>query len=136
MRILVDTSVWSMALRRKQNSANEAADKLRSLIDGGEQIFLLGVILQEILSGIADKALFDRLADYLAAFPLVELGREAYVAAAELRNKCRKNGIQAGTIDFLIASTCIEKGLLLFTLDKDFEAIASLGGLKLLKSLP
>lgn len=132
MRILVDTSVWSMALRRKESPANEAADKLRLLIDAGEQIFLLGVVLQEILSGIADKALFDRLDDYLAAFPLVELGRDAYVAAAELRNKCKKSGVQAGTIDFLIASTCVEKGLLLFTLDRDFAAIAPLCGLELL----
>ena len=132
MRILVDTPVWSVALRRKQGPAGEAADKLRQLIEGGEQIFLLGVILQEILSGVADKTLFNRLVDYLAAFPLIELGREAYVAAAEIRNKCRKSGIQAGTIDFLIASTCIEKGLLLFTLDKDFEAMAPLCGLELL----
>ena len=102
------------------------------MIDGGDQIFLLGVILQEVLSGIADKALFDRLADHMAAFPLVELGRGSYIAAAELRNRCRRSGVQAGAIDFLIASTCVEKGLPLFTLDRDFEAIAPLCGLELL----
>ena len=132
MRICVDTSVWSLALRRRNHDGGESAETLRALIADGARIVLLGVIVQEILSGLTEKTVFDRLADYLSAFPLVDLGRDDYIRAAALRNQCRSQGIQASTIDFLNASTCIEYDLSLLTKDKDFSRIRSVSGLKLL----
>lgn len=129
---MVDTSVWSLALRRKQGYQSDTIDQLRQFIDQGERIFLLGVIVQELLSGITSAELFKQTAEYLAAFPLINLERQDYVEAARLRNNCRRRGIGAGAIDFLIASACIENDLLLFSNDKDFEAIASVSRLKLI----
>lgn len=131
MKILVDTSVWSLALRRKDVKQKSEVRKLEALIKNGEQIYILGIILQEILSGIKDERLFNKLADYLSAFPLIELTRKDYIKAAQLRNICMKKGISASTIDFLIASICIGKDMLLFSADSDFQHIARVSNLKL-----
>ena len=50
MKVIVDTSVWSLALRRQQKN-NSIADKLRDFIGDG-RVVLLGAVRQEILSGI------------------------------------------------------------------------------------
>lgn len=78
--------------------------------------------------------MFKRLANYLEAFPLINLSREDYTEAAKLRNRCSQKGIQAGAIDFLIASVCIKNKLLLFSADKDFQAIAEVSSLKLIQT--
>lgn len=133
MRILVDTSVWSLALRRKKDSSFGAADLLKEYIETGEYICLIGIILQEILLGITDEKLFNRLEDHLSAFPIVALEREDYVRAARLRNYCKKKGVQVGTIDALIAAVCIENDFLLLSTDEDFQLIANNSELKLIK---
>jgi predicted nucleic acid-binding protein len=82
---------------------------------------------------MTERAYFEKLADYISAFPLIELKRDDYIEAAGLRNYCITKGIQASTIDFLIASVCVSKDFLLFSADKDFELIANVTDLKLLK---
>ena len=132
MRILVDTSVWSLALRRKKDANSKAADLLKDYIETGEYICLIGIILQEILSGVASEELFGQLKDHLAAFPMVPVEREDYIGAARLRNDCKKKGVQIGTIDALIAAVCVKNELLLLSTDKDFQLIANNSQLKLI----
>ena len=132
MNVIVDTSVWSLALRRLNSDLSPPAKKLTQLIQEGEPIFLLGIILQELLCGLKSPKDFQRLLDSMMAFPLIEPTRENYVEAAQLKNQCAAKGIQAGTIDFLIAAICIEYGCLLLTTDGDFRAIARHSALKLL----
>lgn len=132
MNVVVDTSVWSLALRRRSQESPSSVEKLTRLIQDGESIFLLGVILQELLQGLRAQKDFNRLREYLAAFPLVELKREDYIEAARLRNRCAAKGVQAGTIDFLIAAICLRYQCLLLTTDNDFIAIARCAPLKLL----
>lgn len=132
MRILVDTSVWSLALRRKQADSTAAA-LLKSYIETGENLSLIGIILQEILSGISSDTLFNKLEDYLTAFPLLAVEREDHISAAQLRNTCKKKGLRVGTIDALIAAVCIRRDLLLLSTDKDFQAIAKVSELKLIE---
>ena len=133
MRILVDTSIWSLALRRKSDIMNPEAVTLRTFIEQGEDIYLLGIILQEVLQGIRNPKDFHALKGYFEAFPLIELAREDYVKAAELKNYLIKKGKQSSTIDALIASTAISYDCHLFAKDKDFEHIAKHSKLKLLK---
>lgn len=133
MKIIVDTSIWSLALRRHTPPINPESEALRKFIEQGEDIFLLGIILQEILQGVKEQAAFKRLNEHFEAFPMLEITREIYVKAAELKNHLSKNGIQVSTVDALIAAAAISNGYYLFTNDKDFSYIAKHSKLKLLK---
>ncbi len=131
MRILVDTSVWSLALRRPPGAVNEEAILLKTIIEQGEDIYLLGIILQEVLQGIRNSKDFLALKEYFKAFPLIDLTREDYVRAAELKNQLIGKGKQLSTIDVLIASAAISHRCQLFTADKHFAHIAEHSELKL-----
>ena len=133
MRVLVDTSVWSLALRRKDGRDGKEAHALRTLIEQGEDIRLMGIILQEILQGIKRSDQFHALKKYFEPFPLIEMSREDYSRAAALKNELAKKGVQASTIDALIASTAIDRECVLFTADSDFFHIAKHTKLKLLR---
>ena len=133
MKILIDTSIWSLALRRQSGVVNPESVMLRTLIEQGEDIHLLGIILQEVLQGIRNPKDYHVLKDYLDAFPLIELTREDYIKAAELKNRLIKKGKQISTIDALIASASISNSCYLFTTDKDFEHIAQHSSLKLFR---
>jgi predicted nucleic acid-binding protein len=131
MRILVDTSIWSLSLRRPSGVVNEEAILLKTIIEQGEDIHLLGIILQEVLQGIRNSKDFLALKEYFKAFPLIDLSREDYVRAAELKNQLIGKGRQGSTIDVLIASAAISHHCHLFTPDKHFTHIAEHSELKL-----
>ncbi|MEG4109557.1 type II toxin-antitoxin system VapC family toxin [Microcoleus sp. S13_C5] len=125
MNVLVDSSVWSLALRR--NTTNEAiaiVNVLRDLIADG-RVVLLGAIRQEVLSGVRYKEQFARLREYLRAFPDLELTTEDYELAAEFFNTCRSNGVQGSNTDFLLCAVAHRRGYSIFTTDKDFENFRS-----------
>lgn len=132
MNVLVDTSVWSLVLRRNFPSTHIKAHLLRELVSAGESIYLLGVILQEILQGVKTKEQFAKLKRFLEPFPLLPLTRDDFVYAAELGSLCQRKGVQASTIDFLIASAAIRYNCNLLSDDADFTHIAKVTPLKLL----
>jgi predicted nucleic acid-binding protein len=103
-------------------------------LEGGERILSSGLILQELLQGFSGPRARQLIVDHFAAFPLLNPDREDHIAAAELRNRCRKRGVQAGTIDALIAQLCIRHELSLLTTDADFSHIAKHAPLKLWES--
>ena len=110
---------------------NEQAIALKANIEQGEEIYLLGIILQEVLQGIRNPKDLLALKEYFKAFPLIDLAREDYVRAAELKNQLIGKGRQASTIDVLIASAAISLHCHLFTADKHFTQIAEHSELKL-----
>ena len=121
MNVVVDSSVWSLALRRNTpNDAIPIINILRDLITDG-RVVLLGVIRQEVLSGIRYSEQFIRLRDYIRAFPDLELTSEDYELAAEFFNTCRSNGVQGSNTDFLLCAVAHRRGYSIFTTDKDFE---------------
>ena len=125
MNVLVDSSVWSLALRR--NTTNDAiaiVNVLRDLIADG-RVVLLGAIRQEVLSGVRYKEQFARLREYLRAFHDLELTTEDYELAAEFFNTCRSNGVQGSNTDFLLCAVAHRRGYSIFTTDKDFENFRS-----------
>lgn len=132
IRVLVDTSVWSEALRRKNKNIESSGSFLYELISNEEEIFLIGSIIQEILSGIKDSKLFDQIKNHLEFFGYIELSKEDYVNSAELRNDLAKKGISVSTVDSQIATTAISKNLYLATFDKDFKQISKFKDLKIL----
>jgi predicted nucleic acid-binding protein len=121
--VLVDTSVWSVALRRDRPAASRELEALRAAIERGEAC-LLGVILQEVLQGFPSLDRTRRLVEHLAPFPLLSLHRGDYVYAAEIRNRCRYKGLAISTIDAQIAAAAINHHCALLTLDEDFQAVA------------
>ena len=122
MRVLVDTSVWSLALRKKLKTTNEQKIVNQfSKIIRDLKLIIIGPIRQEILSGISNKNRFDELKEKISVFEDLPLKSKDYELAAELFNKCRSKGIQGSHIDFLICSVAINYKLKILTLDKDFE---------------
>ena len=132
MKILVDTSVWSEALRRKKNKIDSGHSFLFQLINNDEHIILTGIILLEILSGITDNKLFNKIKNILQDFEFVEPEKEDYIYSTELRNNLKKKGISSGAIDFLIASIAIRNEFYLVSYDKDFQNISTHSDLKLI----
>ena len=124
MSAIVDTSVWSHALRRTTPTTDPQAAKLAELLRQRQPVALLGVILQELLQGIRDAATFERIEAYMEPFPMIELTRRDYVAAARLGNLCRSKGVQVSVVDSLIAAACVEHDCALLTCDQDFQHIA------------
>jgi len=121
MNILVDTSIWSLAFRRKELSKDESKiiASLSELVKELRTV-MIGPIRQEILSGISDIKIFEELQDKLSAFPDHLIETKDYETAARFYNKCRKNGIQGSHIDFLICAVASNNGFPVLTLDKDF----------------
>lgn len=125
MNLIVDTSVWSLVLRRtKIDHENQHVKIFKNCLQNGDNIHLLGNILQELLDGLSRETDQNRLLKTLTPFPLIKPERDDYIQAARLRNLCRKKGIQASPVDFLISATCAKRGYPLLTSDQDFFRIA------------
>ena len=124
MTLLVDTSVWSLAFRRDAASAAPEVGALRVALGGGESIMTTGLVLQELLQGFSGPRAQADIVARFAALPLLVPDRNDHVGAAALRNRCRRAGVQLGTIDALLAQLCIRYELTLLSTDKDFSLAA------------
>lgn len=124
MTLFVDTSVWSLAFRRDQVSTAPQVRVLRDALEGGETIVVTGLVLQELLQGFAGPKARKDIVDRFAALPLLAPDRLDHIDASELRNRCRRSGLQIGTIDAVIAQLCIRHDLMLLTTDNDFVLAA------------
>lgn len=120
MKIIVDTCVWSMALRRDSSQESDVVKELIELIKE-VRVQMLGPIRQELLSGIKTTKQFNHLKHNFAAYSDLALEMQDYEKAAEFYNTCRSNGIQGSNTDFLICSAAFFRGYEIFTSDKDFE---------------
>lgn len=131
MTLFVDTSVWSLAFRRDAQSAAPQVTALVGALEGGDVVVTTGLVLQELLQGFAGPKARERIIDRFTALAFVSPGRHDHVHAAELRNDCRRQGIQVGTIDALLAQICIGHDLEMLTADADFTHIARVAPLRL-----
>ena len=121
MKVIIDTPIWSVALRRESDSHHAAI-----LADLGRrgQIQMLGPIRQEVLSGIRDGRQFQHIRDRLAVFPDISLEQVDYELAAQMFNRCRSRGIQGSNTDFLICAAAVRRDLLVYSTDLDFKLFA------------
>lgn len=134
MKIIVDTSIWSLALRRKKKQSFSEIRVLESLIDN-QRICMLGPIRQEILSGIKDNKQFIQLKDILSAFDDFPIVTKDYEKAAEFFNLCRSKGIQGSNTDYLICAVSSNNRFPIFTSDKDFGIYSKHLPITLMKEL-
>ena len=125
MSLFVDTSVWSLAFRRDRTSAAPEVRALRDALAGGDTVLTTGLILQELLQGFAGPRARRDIIDRFAALPLLPPDRQDHIDAAELRNRCRRAGVQIGTIDAVLAQLCLRHGLTLLSTDNDFMRVAA-----------
>jgi hypothetical protein len=130
MNVLVDTSVWSLALRRDNPRGTRAEIELVELIREG-RVLMLGAIRQELLSGIRTNEQFKKLRDRLRAFSDVPLGEADYEEAAACFNRCRARGLQGSNTDFLMCAVGIRRNAAILTTDDDFKQFARLVHVKL-----
>lgn len=133
MSVLVDTSIWSLALRRRSSRASKHVAVLRAMIEEG-RVHLIGPIRQELLSGISVSEQYDRLQEVLSAFPDEPIVTSDYETAAKMFNTCRAKGVQGSHIDFLICAVASRLGDAIYTTDADFKRYAKLLPIRLLTS--
>ncbi len=122
MSLLVDTSVWSLAFRRDPSPSGQAVEALRRALEGADQVFTTGLVLQELLQGFAGPKARAQLIERFAALAFLQPGREDHIEAAEIRNTCRRGGVQIGTIDALLIQLCVRHELVLLSTDADFQS--------------
>ncbi len=138
MLVLVDTPIWSLALRRRDADLNPREQRLtaalRELIQDG-RAQLVGPVRQELLSGIREESSFKKLRDQLRAFEQVPLDLADYEEAAHLNHQCRARGIAGSAIDFLICAIALRRDWQIFTTDRDFPRYAAVLPLKLYNAL-
>jgi predicted nucleic acid-binding protein len=132
--IVVDTSVWSLAFRRRswpKGVAPGVVKLLQKVTREKQRVVVPGVVLQELLSGVKDPEQGERIKELMEGYPLILATKEQHVEAANISNACRKAGMSAATGDCLIAAQCILLNGVLLTLDDDFKRISGCCGLRI-----
>ena len=124
MTLLVDTSVWSLALRRDGTYEAKEVLALREALTGADSVVTTGLVLQELLQGFNGPKAKEAIIERFGALPLIRPDRQDHVAAAEVRNACRRGGVQIGTIDALLIQLCGRYEMTLLSSDKDFANAA------------
>jgi len=132
--ILIDTGVWSLALRRRSIDLSAEGRRItRSLYElvQHRQVRLLGSTRQEVLSGIREESQFLRIRDHLRDFPNVQLDATDYEEAARASNRCRCAGIAGSPVDLLICAVALRHGWQIFTTDRNFATYNRVLGIQL-----
>jgi predicted nucleic acid-binding protein len=119
LKVLVDTCIWSHALRAKKTEFEALVKQLEALITD-QNVAMIGAIRQEVLSGYSDPKKFETLKTKLSYFENTPVLDEDYITAAKFYNECRKNGVQGSHIDLLICAVAVRLDIPIFTSDKDF----------------
>jgi hypothetical protein len=134
MRVLIDTSVWSIALRRPTRRLDATQTRCREEVARlitDDLVALIGPIRQEILSGVREAAAFERLRTHLRPFPDEPLLTADFEAAARLSNQCRAAGVAGSLVDLLICAVARARDWSIYTTDRDFERYARVVPLRL-----
>ena len=120
MTFLVDTSVWSLALRRDGSTSAPEVLALQDALAGSDAVVTTGLVLQELLQGFSGPRAAAAIVERFQALPIIAPDRTDHIAAAEVRNSCRRAGVQLGTIDALLIQLCGRHELTLLSTDNDF----------------
>ena len=132
MSLFVDTTVWSLALRRDEPGGPFVVELTRAIF-AGDQIFTTGLVLQEILQGVSGPRQRDQILARLGSLPCLQPEWNDHLSAAELFNRCRRAGVQIESIDALYAQLCLRLDLTMLTADRDFHHLARHCALKIWK---
>ena len=131
--LLLDTSVWSLALRRDKPFPCPEVSALAEALGIGGSVFTTGVVLQELLQGFAGPRAHNEIVIRFGVLPFIVPDRQDHIDASAVRNECRKKGITIGTIDALLAQLCIRHNLVMLTTDRDFSRVTRVRPLRVWK---
>ncbi len=126
--IFLDTTILSIAYRRKYRNNDEKpieAILLQQMVAEHKPIIVPGIVLQEFLSGLREKAQFQKLQKLAESFPIIIATQQHHIEAAKIANACQNKGVSTSATDCLIAAMAIEQNAQLFTADQDFVYMAS-----------
>jgi predicted nucleic acid-binding protein len=127
MNALVDTTIWSLALRRKQDDLNvtekAAVIELNDLVKEG-RARIIGPVRQELLSGIRNVSQYEKIRTALRAFRDAAIDTSDYETAAKANNECRARGLSVTAVDLLICAVAARREWTIFSSDPDFERYA------------
>ncbi len=124
MILFVDTSIWSLAFRRDGDGDDPRVATLRDALVERGTVVTTGLVIQEVLQGVTGPKHRSALLRSLRYLPVLAPSVDDHVGAADVRNRCRRGGVQVGTIDALLISLCQGHGLTMLTADRDFEHAA------------
>ncbi len=132
--ILIDTPIWSLGLRRRgrdigPSDRRRVAEWARLIQEG--QAGLTGPVRQEILSGVRDRRVWERLRSALRPFPDLRISTPDYERAADFFNRCRSQGIAASSVDLLLCAVAHRMDVPIYTTDRDFDRYAAILELRL-----
>jgi predicted nucleic acid-binding protein len=137
MNVLVDTSVWSLALRRKNETLSTherfLVTELSEVIREG-RARVIGLVRQELLSGIKTSEQYEKLKLYLRSFPDEAVDTSDYEEGAKVGNRCRAKGAVVSIVDILLCAVAIKREWAIFTTDPDFSNYAKVLPLRLHES--
>jgi len=120
LKVVVDTPIWSYALRSKREGYESHVREFETLISD-QRVIMLGPIRQEVLSGYSNKSRFEKLNSKLRYFENTQIIDDDYVQAAIFSNTCRSKGVQGSHNDFLICAVAFRLKSEIFTTDNDFS---------------
>ena len=120
--IAADTSTWVAYLQGLTGDDTRMLD--RALDD--RQVLMPPAVLSELLS---DPKLDPEAATALVELPLIEIEVGYWQRAGELRARVLAGKRKARLGDALIAQCCVDRGILLLSRDRDFQAFAETAGL-------
>jgi predicted nucleic acid-binding protein len=129
MSLLVDTSVWSLSLRRDAPDVPELHE-LRRALGGSDLVATTGIVVQELMQGLVSEAARTQIRDRLSRLSHITTTLDDHLHAAEAFIECRRRGVQLATVDALLAALCVRRGLTLLTTDRDFVHAAPILGLR------
>jgi predicted nucleic acid-binding protein len=132
VNVLVDTSVWSLALRRDASPDIKEIEILTRCLQRQDVLFTTGLIIQELLQGFRGPKQRDRILEHFSSLPLIIPDLTDHIQAASLQTTCRRKGVQIGTIDALLGQLAIGHDLDFLTTDRDFMLMSHHTPLRLL----
>ena len=127
--IIVDSNTWADFFN---GAESPHVHRLDVALEEEEDLAVIPIIITEVLQGFRTDTGFQRARRVLVALPVIHPIVECHVRAARLFRTLRGKGFTVrGTVDCIIAQTCLDVEAELLSPDSDFQRIAHHTSLRL-----
>lgn len=112
---MVDSLIWKEYLEKGNTREAKILEKLIK----EDKVIICGYIFAEILKGIKDKEIFEKLLKGFLALPYVEIEKEDWIKASKLVFEFKSLSIELG----LLCALSQRKNLKILTKNKEVKKI-------------